>query len=73
MTEFRLKDLNKEETVLKSIRMKASTFNKIEEASMRTNISMNKIMNECIEFAMDNLVIDEEDLKGRTVRKKRIK
>lgn len=55
MKEFKLPNLNNEKSVLKTIRLKYETLQKIEELSKQTNISVNRLINECIEFAINNL------------------
>ena len=61
MEKFTLPNLNEEQSILKTIRLKQYTMNKISELSKQTNISVNRLLNECIEFALRNL--SEEDLK----------
>lgn len=60
MKEFKLPNLDEEKTVLKTIRLKYLTLQKIEELSKQTDISVNRLINECIEFALNNLT--KEDL-----------
>ena len=55
MKEFKLPNLNNDKSVLKTIRLKYKTLQKIEELSKQTNISVNRLINECIEFAINNL------------------
>lgn len=59
MKEFKLPNLNEEKSVLKTIRLKFNTLEKIETLSKKTNISVNRLINECIEFALDNLSSDD--------------
>lgn len=61
MKEFKLPNLDEEKTVLKTIRLKLTTLQEVEELSKNTNISVNRLINECIEFALKNL--NKEDLK----------
>lgn len=61
MEKFTLPNLDEEQSVLKTIRLKQYTMNKINELSKQTNISVNRLLNECIEFALRN--ISEDDLK----------
>ena len=61
MKEFKLQNLNEEKSVLKTIRLKYSTLERIEQLSKKTNISINRLINECIEFALNNL--SNDDLK----------
>ena len=48
-------------SVLKTIRIKTSLLKKVEELSNATNVSVNKIFNKSIEFALENL--DENIIK----------
>lgn len=61
MNDFNLPDIDEEKTILKTIRIKTSTFKRIEDLSKSTNISMNRIFNECIEYALNNL--NESNIK----------
>lgn len=63
MKDFKLPSVENEKTVLKTIKIKLSTLKKIDELSKKSNLSVNRIMNECIEFALENL--NEEDLKNK--------
>lgn len=63
MEKFHLPNIDHEKSVLKTIRIKLVTLNKIEELSKNNNISVNRLINECIEFALNNLpndIIDEK-------------
>ncbi len=41
-------------TVSRTIRMKAETFDRINELNIKTGVSFNKIVNQCIEYALNN-------------------
>lgn len=60
MKEFKIPKTEDEQSVLKTIRIKYSVLKKIEDLSKRSNISVNKIINKCIDFALENL--DESNL-----------
>ena len=55
MKEFKLPNIEAEQSVLKTIRIKFATLKKIEEVAKASNLSINRVINECIEFALDNL------------------
>lgn len=55
MKDFKLPKSEDEQTVLKTIRMKFATLKKIEDVAKESNLSINRVINECIEFALDNL------------------
>ncbi len=59
--EFRLPNVEEEKTVLKTVRIKLSTLNEIKKLSDKSNVSINRLINECIEFALANL--NTEDIK----------
>ena len=59
MKEFKLPNLDDEKSVLKTIRLKFVTLQKIENLSKKSNISVNRLINECIEFALNNLYDDD--------------
>lgn len=61
MNRFQLPNTNQEKTVLKTIRLKYDILKKIEQLSKDSDLSMNRILNECIAFALEHL--DEEKLK----------
>lgn len=58
MNQFRLPNTFEEKSILKTIRIKKITMSRIETLSKEYNISVNRIVNECIEFALDNLSED---------------
>ncbi len=62
MEKFKLPDISKEKSVLKTIRIKYSTLCKIEELCQSNNMSVNRLINECLEFALNNI---EDDVKEK--------
>lgn len=63
MKDFKLPKVEDEQSVLKTIRIKYSVLKRIEELSKVSNISVNKIINECIDFALENL--DESSIYSK--------
>ena len=57
MEKFKLPNISDEKTVLKTIRIKYVTLEKIENISKENNISINRLINECIDFAINNIDI----------------
>ena len=55
MKEFKLPNSEDEQSILKTIRIKYATLKKIEEVAKESNLSINRVINECIEFALNNL------------------
>lgn len=43
-------------SISRTIRMKAETFDKINELNRKTGVSFNKIVNQCIEYALENMI-----------------
>lgn len=60
MNDFKLPKSDEEKSVLKTIRLKKNTLKKIEILSKKSNLSVNRIINECLEYALDNLA-DEKN------------
>lgn len=46
---------NKMSSVSRTIRLKAETFDRINELNLKTGVSFNKIVNQCIEYALENM------------------
>ncbi len=42
-------------SVSRTIRLKAETFDKISALNLKTGVSFNKIVNQCIEYALQNM------------------
>ena len=61
MSDFKIQNIHNEKSVLKTIRMNTKTLNDIEILSQKTNISINRLINQCIIYALDNL--DEDSVK----------
>ncbi len=61
MEKFKInKDEVKISSINRTIRIKPENFEKLMDLSEKNNISFNKVINQCIEFALNNL---EEDKK----------
>lgn len=58
MSKFKLPNVEEEQSVLKTIRIKFATLKKVEEVAKESNLSVNRVINECIEFALNNLEIE---------------
>lgn len=48
-------------SISRTIRMKADTFDRITALNMKTGVSFNKIVNQCIEYALDSMEKDSEE------------
>lgn len=53
------KDNKGNDTITRTIRISGTTFDKITELAEKNNISFNSVVNQIIEFGLNNL--DEED------------
>lgn len=60
MAKFKIdKDESKIQSINRTIRIKPEHYEKIMELSEKSGISFNKIINQCISYALDN--IDETE------------
>lgn len=60
MKKFTIPKVNEEGTVTKTIRIKRSLADKLEELSIKNNITVNRLINECVKYALENM---EEEAK----------
>ena len=60
MKDFKLPKASEDKSVLKTIRLKNNTLKKIEKLSKQSNLSVNRIINECLEYALNHLTDDSE-------------
>ena len=61
MSGFKITNDEKEYSIIRSIRIKEELLNKLEEIAYKHDISTNKLIIKCIEYALDNM---EEDTEG---------
>lgn len=59
MKKFVIPNIEEENTITKTIRIKRITANKLEKLAINNNITFNRLVNECIEYALQNV---EEDI-----------
>ncbi len=55
MEIFNIPNIDDEKSVLKTIRIKLVTLNQLEKIAKDNNISVNRLINECIKYALNNL------------------
>ena len=55
MKNFKLPNAFEEKSVLKTIRIQGITLKMLEEIAKKSNLSLNRLINECIEYALNNL------------------
>ena len=58
MKKFIIPNIEEENTITKTIRIKRNVANKLESLAVQNNITFNRLVNECIDFALENM---EED------------
>ena len=58
MKKFVIPNIEEENTITKTIRIKRITANKLEKLAINNNITFNRLVNECIDYALQNM---EED------------
>ncbi len=58
MEKFKINNIKDNKSELKTFRIKTELLTRIEELSNKYNISINKLVNQCIEYSLNNL---EED------------
>jgi len=61
MEKFKLPNIEEEKSISKSFRIKSPILKKVEKLSEKTNISVNRLINELLAFALDN--VDENSIK----------
>lgn len=62
MSGFRITVDEKEYSVIRTIRIKEELLNRLEKIAYKHDISTNKLIIKCIEYALDNM---EEDTEGK--------
>lgn len=62
MSGFRITEDEKEYSVTRTLRIKEELLNRLEEIAYKHDISTNKLIIKCIEYALDNM---EEDTEGK--------
>ena len=62
MNGFKITDEKKEYSVTRTLRIKKELLNRLEEVAYKHDISTNKLIIKCIEYALDNM---EEDTEGK--------
>ena len=55
MHKFIIPNIEDENTITKTIRIRRSTANKLENLAINNNITFNRLVNECINYALQNM------------------
>ena len=58
MKKFVIPNIEEENKITKTIRIKRNTANKLENLAIKNNLTFNRLINECIDYALQNM---EED------------
>ena len=62
MERFVVKERDKiEESIIRSIRIRSSLDSRLEEIARQNNVSFNKLVVDCILYALDNLETKENE------------
>ena len=56
---FKLPNTSEEKSILKTIRLKKITLKKIDKLAKKRDLSVNRVINECLEYALNNLSEEE--------------
>lgn len=68
MKKFVIPNIEEENTITKTIRIKRTTANKLENLAYENNITFNRLVNECIDFALQNM--EEDTTEEVTIQNK---
>ena len=59
MEKFKPTDMKKEYSITKTIRLKYSLIEKLEQVAKDNNMSLNRLITESLEFALKNLSLEK--------------
>ena len=68
MKKFINPNIEEENTITKTIRIKRNVANKLESLAVQNNITFNRLVNECIDFALENM--EEDTTEEVTIQNK---
>lgn len=68
MKKFIIPNIEEENTITKTIRIKRNVANKLESLAVQNNITFNRLVNECIDFALENM--EEDTTEEVTIQNK---
>jgi len=68
MKKFITPNIEEENTITKTIRIKRNVANKLESLAVQNNITFNRLVNECIDFALENM--EEDTTEEVTIQNK---
>ena len=64
MKKFVIPNIEGENTITKTIRIKRNTAEKLDKLAYKNNITFNRLVNECIDYALQNM---DEDTNNEAV------
>lgn len=68
MKKFIIPNIEEKNTITKTIRIKRNVANKLESLAVQNNITFNRLVNECIDFALENM--EEDTTEEVTIQNK---
>ena len=68
MKKFIIPNIEEENTITKTTRIKRNVANKLESLAVQNNITFNRLVNECIDFALENM--EEDTTEEVTIQNK---
>jgi predicted DNA-binding protein len=68
MKKFIIPNIEEENTITKTIRIKRNVAYKLESLAVQNNITFNRLVNECIDFALENM--EEDTTEEVTIQNK---
>lgn len=68
MKKFIIPNIEEENTITKTIRIKRNVANKLESLAVQNNITFNRLVNECIDFVLENM--EEDTTEEVTIQNK---
>ena len=68
MKKFIIPNIEEENTITKTIRIKRNVANKLESLAVQNNITFNRLVNECNDFALENM--EEDTTEEVTIQNK---
>ncbi len=64
MKKFVIPNIERENTITKTIRIKRNTAEKLDKLAYKNNITFNRLVNDCIDYALQNM---DEDTNNEVV------
>lgn len=68
MKKFIIPNIEEENTITKTIRIKRNVANKLESLAVQNNITFNRLVNECIDLVLENM--EEDTTEEVTIQNK---